>query len=208
MTFAQLLKVNGTKVTGVVTAEVPDRDREILDYLASKPNFIAWSRSILADSGGKSYGNVRFQHDPQRPVGRLTNISFDDAKKQITVTAEILEQETRDLLEAGVLTGFSIGGSYAWRVRQPDGTTRYCAIPAEVSVVDRPSVPGATFTVTNAQGVTLTKRFPTPAEKTRGEAELMLLKGYPAAFVAEALRLSFGELARVAMMMRNKRQST
>jgi len=202
--FFQLAKVEGTKVTGVLTAEVPDRDNEVLDYDASKPNFITWSQSVLADSGGKSKGNVRFQHNANRPVGRLTDIRFDDARKQITATAEIIEQEARDLLEAGVLTGFSIGGGYQWKRLQPDGMTRYAALPSEISVVDRPCVPNATFQVIKA-GVTLEKRFPNAEASERDlitsarrrAAKELLLKGYPTGMVAEALQMTGGEIGRL-----------
>jgi hypothetical protein len=144
---------------GVCAAAEPDRDNEIMDYEKSKPYFQEWSASVHKDSQGKSFGNIRFQHDDKRPVGLvIAPLEFDDARKQIRVQARVIEPEARRLLETGALTGFSIGGAYVSKTPRPDGLTSYVANPCEISVVDRPCVPSATFEIVKA-GVVLHKRY-------------------------------------------------
>lgn len=138
---------------GVAAAEEPDRDKEILDYAGSKPYFQAWSDSVQKDSGGKSFGNVRFQHDDKRPVGHLVQpLEFDDARKQIRIAAKINEPQARNMLAEGDLTGFSIGGAYVQKTPLGNGFTRYVANPSEISVVDRPCAPSASFSVVKSDG--------------------------------------------------------
>ncbi len=56
--FLPLAKVDLDQrlVTGVATAETPDRSGEICDYASSKPYFEKWSAEALEASGGKSLG--------------------------------------------------------------------------------------------------------------------------------------------------------
>jgi hypothetical protein len=159
--FFQLEKLDPFQgiAAGVAAAEELDRDNEILDYASSKPLFQQWSDSQKAVSGGKSLGNVRLQHDPRRPVGRLIDLQFDDAKKQIRVVAKIEELEAKNLLQAGVLTGFSIGGAYAKRTPLPSGAVKYVAAPGEISVVDRPCGPSAVFECVRADGSHELRKF-------------------------------------------------
>jgi hypothetical protein len=146
--------------TGVAVAEEVDRDHEILDYAASKPYFQAWSNSVNKDSRGLSWGNVRLQHNPDRPVGRLLEpLQFDDANKVIRCTVEIAEPQAKDFLARGILTGFSIGGSYVSKTPLAGGITRYIANPSEFSVVDRPCGPSAVFSVVKADGSFEERRF-------------------------------------------------
>jgi len=144
---------------GVAAAQEPDRDKEVLNYAASKPYFQNWSASVLKDSQGKSFGNVRFQHDDKRPVGRLFSLDFDDAKKQIRVGAQVVEQAAKDLLAAGVLTGFSIGGRYVSKTPITGGLTEYVADPSEISVVDRPCAPSAVYSVVKQDGTLELRKF-------------------------------------------------
>ncbi len=61
-------------------------------------------------------------------------------------------------VEAGVYTGFSIGGAYVKRYR--DGAvTRYVARPSEVSLVDNPCNPDAVFQLVKQDGSTEARRF-------------------------------------------------
>ncbi len=145
--------------TGIITAQQPDNDNEELDYDRSKPYFEAWSAEVKKDSDGKSLGNVRLQHDPKRPAGKLTDLVFDDANKTIRATAKIVDPTAKSMLAEGVLTGFSIGGSYVDKTVQKDGTTLYVANPIEVSVVDRPCLGSATFDVVRADGRTELRKF-------------------------------------------------
>jgi hypothetical protein len=147
--FMPLAKVDLDQriVQGVATAEAPDRVGEICDYASTKPFFEAWSAEALAASGGKSLGAVRAMHG-RVAAGKLTDISFDDEGKRILVAAKIVDDEEWLKVKEGVYTGFSQGGRYVKRWPDPDtGLTRYTAEPSEISLVDLPCVPGATFEV-------------------------------------------------------------
>jgi len=147
--FMPLAKVDLDQriVQGVATAEVPDRVGEICDYVSTKPYFEAWSAEALAASGGKSLGAVRAMHG-RVAAGKLTDISFDDEGKRILVAAKIIDDEEWRKVTEGVYTGFSQGGRYVKRWPDPvSGLTRYTAEPSEISLVDLPCVPGATFEV-------------------------------------------------------------
>ena len=147
--FLSLAKVDLDQriVQGVATAEVPDRVGEICDYSSTKPYFEAWSADALAASGGKSFGAVRAMHG-RVAAGKLTDIAFDDEGKRILVAAQIVDDDEWRKVTEGVYTGFSQGGRYVKRWPDPDsGLTRYTADPSEISLVDLPCVPGATFEV-------------------------------------------------------------
>jgi hypothetical protein len=70
-------------------------------------------------SGGKSFGNIRGQHNPKIAAGLLKSIEFDDEAKRIDFCAKIVDDQEWAKVEEGVYTGFSPGGSYA--KRWPDG---------------------------------------------------------------------------------------
>jgi hypothetical protein len=147
--FFPLAKVDLDKrlVTGVATAELPDRSGEICDYLSSKPYFEKWSSEALAASGGKSMGAVRAMHG-RVAAGKLTDIAFDDEAKRVIVAAKIVDDDEWRKVQEGVYTGFSQGGRYV--KRWPDeetGLVRYTAEPHEISLVDLPCLPDATFEV-------------------------------------------------------------
>jgi hypothetical protein len=156
--------------TGTATAEAPDRDKEELVYDESKPFFQAWSDSVHKDSGGKSVGNVRRQHDDKIVAGKLNAIEFNDDAKMIRVEAKIVEPVTKDMLEQGCLTGFSIGGRYVKKYpANKDGIVRYVADPCEISVVDRPALPGAVFQSVKSDGSFELRKF-AKYEKSSGES--------------------------------------
>ena len=147
--FLPLAKVDLDRrlVTGVATAETPDRSGEIFDYASSKPYFEKWSAEAEAASGGKSLGAVRAMHGSVA-AGKLTDIAFDDDAKRVTVCAKIVDDDEWRKVQEGVYTGFSQGGRYVKRWADPDtGLTRYTAEPHEISLVDLPCVPDATFDV-------------------------------------------------------------
>ncbi len=159
--FAQLAKIDESRqeVWGVATAEVVDKDGEIFDYASSKPYFEAWSNEIAKATDGKSLGNVREMH-VNSAVGKLVAIEFDNALKQISVGARIIDDAAWQKCAQGVYTGFSIGGQYvkAW----DDGEfVRFTAKPAEISVVDNPCVPSAHFTAVKADGSCEFRKFKT-----------------------------------------------
>ncbi len=147
--FLALAKVDLDQrlIQGVATAEAPDRVGEICDYSSTKPYFEAWSAEALKASGGKSLGAVRAMHG-RIAAGKLTDIAFDDDEKRILVSARIVDDDEWRKVQEGVYTGFSQGGRYVKRWPDPDtGLTRYTAEPTEISLVDLPCLPGATFEV-------------------------------------------------------------
>jgi hypothetical protein len=147
--FLPLAKVDLDRrlVTGVATAETPDRSGEICDYASSKPYFEKWSNEALEASGGKSLGAVRAMHG-RIAAGKLTGIEFDDEGKRIVVAAKILDDDEWRKVCEGVYTGFSQGGRYVRRWPDPETSlVRYTAEPHEISLVDLPCLPDATFEV-------------------------------------------------------------
>jgi hypothetical protein len=165
--FLPLLKVDLDKrlVSGVATAELPDRSGEICDYASSKPFFERWSSEALAASGGRSMGAVRAMHG-KVAAGKLTDIAFDDEGKRIIVAAKIVDDDEWRKVQEGVYTGFSQGGRYV--KRWPDeetGLIRYTAEPQEISLVDLPCLPDATFEVVK-DGVVENRVF-TASERSR-----------------------------------------
>jgi hypothetical protein len=163
--FLPLAKVDLDRrlVTGVATAETPDRSGEIFDYASSKPYFEKWSAEAAAASGGKSFGAVRAMHTPIA-AGKLTDIAFDDNAKRITVVAKVVDDDEWRKVQEGVYTGFSQGGRYVKRWADPDsGLTRYTADPHEISLVDLPCVPDATFDVVKG-GMVEKRSFASRAE--------------------------------------------
>ena len=165
--FLPLAKVDLDRrlVTGVATAETPDRSGEIFDYGSSKPYFEKWSAEAAAASGGKSLGAVRAMHGSVA-AGKLTDIAFDDDAKRVTVCAKIVDDDEWRKVQEGVYTGFSQGGRYVKRWADPEtGLIRYTAEPHEISLVDLPSVPDATFDVVKG-GVVERRGFASRAEPT------------------------------------------
>ncbi len=147
--FLPLAKVDLDRrlVTGVATAETPDRSGEICDYASSKPYFEKWSAEALEASGGKSRGAVRAMHG-RIAAGKLTGIEFDDEAKRIVVAAKIVDDDEWRKVTEGVYTGFSQGGRYVKRWPDPNSSLiRYTAEPHEISLVDLPCLPDATFEV-------------------------------------------------------------
>lgn len=147
--FAAIAKVDEEKrlVYGRATAQIPDRQGETLDYEKSKPYFERWSQEQLSASMGKSAGNVRGMHG-KIAAGILTptdGIIFNDAEKAIDVVAHVVDDGEWEKVMKGVYTGFSIGGRYVSKSQHKDGSTSYVADPSEISLVDRPAVPTATF---------------------------------------------------------------
>ncbi len=159
--FAVLKSVDFDGVAvGTIACQEPDSDSEILDYFASKPYFQQWSDTQFKNSGGKSYGNVRLQHDSKKVVGLLTSpLQFDDANKRIKVSAQIVDPIAKEMLQLGALTGFSIGGDYVSKRPLANGLISYIAKPAEVSVCDRPCSPSATYDLVHADGQIELRKF-------------------------------------------------
>ena len=140
-------------VYGVFTAEVPDASGEVMDYESGKPHFQEWSNQAYVRSGGKSKGNIRAMHE-SLAAGKLVDIHFDDANKVISGCAKIVDDAEWTKVLEGVYTGFSIGGKYAKRWPDPSNSKlmRYTPVPSEISIVDNPCCPTATFSMVKADG--------------------------------------------------------
>ncbi len=160
--FAPITKVDVEKreVWGRAVWEVPDKAHEIFDYATSAPLFRAWSADFEKATDGKSLGNVRAMHG-KVAAGKLIAIDFNDSELAIDIGTKIVDDAEWAKVEEGVYTGFSIGGEYLKRWKDGD-LTRYTAQPAEISIVDNPCVPGATFTMIKADGASEARPFTAP----------------------------------------------
>ena len=126
-------------VVGRATQEIEDKSGEIMDYQSSKPNFKAWSDDFAKRTQGKSYGNLRQQHDPHKAIGKLIEPPvFNDDEKAIDICAKVVDNDAWELVKSGVLNAFSIGGKYGHQWFDDDNIYHYEAIPAEISLVDNP----------------------------------------------------------------------
>jgi hypothetical protein len=160
--FVPLVKADAARrlVYGVVTAETPDRAGEICDYATTKPYYEKWSAEFHKASAGKSLGNLRAMHG-KIAAGRIEQITFDDEARQIEICARIVDGAEWAKVEAGVYTGFSQGGGYVkrWPDEHDPGVTRYTANPVEISLVDMPCLPAATFSMIKSDGATEKRNF-------------------------------------------------
>ncbi|MDY7760167.1 DUF6582 domain-containing protein [Burkholderia pseudomallei] len=160
--FARLTKVDEEKrlVYGRATEEVVDRAGEIMDYATSKPYFEKWSEGIAKATDGRSLGNLRAMHN-NIAAGKLTAIDFLDAEKAIDICAKVVDDTEWDKVLEGVYTGFSIGGDYVKRWADAElSARRFTANPCEISLVDLPCVPTASFfSIEKADGSVMQKAF-------------------------------------------------
>lgn len=160
--FIPIQKVNMERreVWGWGALEEPDNSDEILDYASSKPNFIDWSQKTQKRSGGKSLGNVRAMHQ-NIAAGKLIELKADDVHKGFYVGAKIVDDNEWKKVVSGVYTGFSVGGAYEkrWSDFQNPGKIRYTARPTELSIVDSPCIPSATFDMVKADGSLVKRKF-------------------------------------------------
>ena len=160
--FIPITKVDVEKrlVYGTVAEEIPDKADEIMDYASARPHFEAWSAEIARASDGKSLGNLRAMHG-QVAAGKLESLAFDDAARKIECCGKVVDDcEWNKVLE-GVYTGFSMGGKYLrrWKDEEQPHLTRYTPSPSEVSLVDNPCIPTATFEVLKEDGSTELRKF-------------------------------------------------
>jgi hypothetical protein len=160
--FVPITKIDAARrlVYGVVTAEKPDVSGEVCDYASTKPFYQKWSRSFASATDGKSLGNLRAMHG-HVAAGKLVEIAFNDEEKQVEICGKVVDDAEWQKVEEGVYTGFSQGGRYLKRWPDPDhpALMRYTAEPLEVSLVDNPCLPEATFAVIKADGSTELRKF-------------------------------------------------
>lgn len=181
--FARLAKYDETTgyFEAIAADETLDKAQEIFDYEKSKPHFVEWSSSIAKATDGQSVGNVRAMHG-KTVAGKLTKLEFDDANRAIKVAGMVVDANEREKMSKGCYTGVSIGGSYVgekWPDAVHKGAMRYAAKPTEVSIVDLPCNPAATFMVVKADKTEELRKFevpvadnvPAPLDITESEAE-------------------------------------
>ncbi len=160
--FLPITKVDAKRrlVYGTLAEEVPDKAGEIFDYASSRPNFERWSAEIARNSDGRSRGNLRAMHG-HVAAGKLTDLAFDDEARRIEACAKVVDDAEWAKVLEGVYTGFSIGGKYArrWTDERDPELTRYTAEPAEVSLVDNPCIPSATFAMIKEDGTCELRKF-------------------------------------------------
>jgi len=105
-------------IWGIATLEEPDSDAEIADYDTAKPVYQAWSSKALKRTKGAgqepSLGNLRLMHGSEIG-GKATKLEFRDDAKEIWLGSEPVNDAVHQMLKGGFLTGYSQGGSYAWR---------------------------------------------------------------------------------------------
>lgn len=159
--FVPITKVDVAQrlVYGVATAERPDISKEVCDYATTKPLYQKWSDEFAKATDGKSLGNVRAMHG-KVAAGKVTSINFNDDERQIEICAKVVDDAEWQKVEEGVYTGFSQGGRYVKRWK--DGEfMKYTAEPLEVSLVDKPCLSTATFSLVKADGSTEVRNFKT-----------------------------------------------
>lgn len=174
--FIPITKIDVAKrlVYGTIAEEVPDKAGEIMDYETAKPMFEAWSAEIAKASNGRSVGNLRAMHGSVA-AGKLDQIHFDDDARRIATVAKVVDDaEWKKVLE-GVYTGFSMGGRYLRRWPDPEQSDlmRYTPEPMEVSLVDHPCIPSATFEVLKSDGTIELRKFKSAAPTNRAEPDVV-----------------------------------
>ena len=165
--FIPFAKVDAVKreVSGIVTAEQPDKDLEICDYEKSKPYYQKWSDEFRKATDGASVGNLREMHQLSA-VGKAIDLRFNDADKEIEMVFKVVDPEAWKKVEERVYTGFSQGGRKVEQYPDPVNKRyqRYVANPSEVSLVDNPCLPSARFAYVKADGSVEMRKFLKVAE--------------------------------------------
>lgn len=163
------------EIYGWGAIEMYDAANEIMDYKTSKPHFLAWSNNAQKRSGGKSKGNIRSMHKTFA-AGKVIDLRADDMNKGFYIGAKIVDDAEWKKVEEGVYTGFSVGGSYLqrWPDSEKPGIIRYTAKPTEISLVDAPCIPGATFQIMKAQSIEY-KQFNPTGTKDKFEKTILVM---------------------------------
>lgn len=167
-TFGRITKIDLAKreVSGVAMDETPDRDGEIYDYASSKPYVQAWAKGFeeATKAAGQevSYGNIRSMHD-NVAAGKITGLNFDDSAKSVPIVTKVVDDAEWEKVQKGVYTGFSVKGRLIGKKWRDGQFHRYTVDPIEISLVDLPCNPSATFTAVKADGSTEERHFQTVA---------------------------------------------
>lgn len=139
----------GLYVAGVASTETRDDQGELVKASAMKK---ALGRYFTPGLTGEVSGPVREMHQLSA-VGK-TIAAEVDAKGATHIETIIVDPVAAAKVRAGVYKGFSIGGRVPPGGRsKTDPTVIEDLVLSEISLVDRPCNPGATFTVFKADGV-------------------------------------------------------
>lgn len=172
--FIPLCKADAAQrlIYGYATAELPDKAGEICDYASTKPYYEQWSADCAKASGGRSFGNLRAMHG-KVAAGKISSIAFNDDARRVEIAAKIVDDDEWRKIEEGVYTGFSQGGAYVKRWPDPENPefTRYTACPSEISLVDLPCLPEASFELVKADGASEQRVFAGPVGKAWAEPD-------------------------------------
>jgi len=131
--------------------ETPGLSGHVMDYDASKPFFTTWSERMAKASGGANLGNVRAMHS-RKAAGMVKSFDCDDAAKTMLFGIYISDDAELENCASGLYTGISPGGKM--RKFVAGSQIRFEARPDELSLVDAPDNPNATFmTMNKASGM-------------------------------------------------------
>lgn len=144
--FAEIIKTapqadGSLLVHGKATGSDLDLDQQQCDP--------TWLKKAMPD--WFKIGNIRESHDAKRAVGKATDYEATEGGDHM-ITAKVIDPLSKAKIEAGILTGFSIG------IKSPrimkSATVKNGIITdgqiIEVSLVDRPALPTATLTICKA----------------------------------------------------------
>lgn len=129
-------------VEGVASSEELDSQGEVVKYNAIKkalPNYLGEFDQV---TGKHKFGSIREMHQ-WSAVGKTINSTLDDFAKKLIITAKIVDKNAWEKVKEGVYTGFSIGGKVIKRV----GNNIESLVLNEISLVDRPANPEATYSM-------------------------------------------------------------
>jgi hypothetical protein len=176
----------GREVWGFATLERVDKTGEIADFEGTVKAFEKWSSETEKRTQGKSKGNVRLMHG-STPAGKAihwepteTTVEDDNGNPQTVKaiwTGAYVPPTKPDIIkdiDEGILSAFSIGGSYAKRWWDDTSKAfRYIPELSEYSLVDNPAVPGADITqvIAKADGPWNKSERNIGGENVNGEVE-------------------------------------
>jgi hypothetical protein len=148
-----------TSVFAEITKSTPQDDGSLLVYgkatgsdldLDEQRCDAAWLSTAMPE-WFRTAGNVREQHDAKRAVGKaIEHEATTDGSHMIR--ARIVDPIAKAKVEAGILTGFSIGIKSPRIAKSADAKNGMIVggQVVEVSLVDRPCLPTATLTMCKA----------------------------------------------------------
>jgi hypothetical protein len=94
-------------------------------------------------------------------AGKLLELRPNESEKAIDIGVKVTDNAEWQKVLDGTYTGFSVGGKYGkrWTDLSNPGMMRFTAIPQEISLVDAPAVPTATFALVKADGTVEQRPF-------------------------------------------------